>query len=114
MKVETQIFKALSDETRLRIMILLTHGELCVCDIEKILETTQSKISRHLSYLKNSGLVNDTRRGIWVYYSISDTKNIVQQSIINCLKNCFNQNELVKLDYQKLQNCLKEKQDSNC
>ena len=111
MKVEAQIFKALSDETRLRIMILLTHGELCVCDIEKILDTTQSKASRHLSYLKNSGLVNDRRNGVWIYYSIKDENNILQQSIINCLKNCFNQNEIAKQDYQKLQTWLKEKRN---
>ena len=50
-----QIYKALSEEMRIRIMMLLTHGELCVCDLMAIFDEPQSKISRHLAYLKNSG-----------------------------------------------------------
>ena len=67
---ETQIFKALSDETRLWIISLLIHGELCVCYLENILKATQSKISGHLSYLNNSGFVSDRRENVLTYYSI--------------------------------------------
>jgi ArsR family transcriptional regulator len=67
-----QYFKALSEEVRLRIIMLLTHGELCVCDIMEILEQPQSKVSRHLSYLKNSGIITAKRVGVWMHYALSE------------------------------------------
>ena len=70
MKKTAQLFKALSDETRLRILALLTAGELCVCDLMAVLELPQSTVSRHLAYLRNSGLVEDRRQGIWMYYRL--------------------------------------------
>jgi ArsR family transcriptional regulator, arsenate/arsenite/antimonite-responsive transcriptional repressor len=66
-----QYYKALSEEVRLRIIMLLTHGELCVCDIMEILDEPQSKVSRHLSYLKNSGLITAKRVGVWMHYTLS-------------------------------------------
>lgn len=68
MKKTAQLFKALSDETRLRILALLGSGELCVCDLVAILELPQSTVSRHLAYLRNAGLVIDRRQGVWMYY----------------------------------------------
>jgi ArsR family transcriptional regulator len=66
------IFKALSDETRLQMMALLLESEeLCVCDFVGVLGLTQSKASRHLRYLYNSGLVKDRREGVWIYYRLS-------------------------------------------
>ena len=62
--------KALSYETRLRIVNLLYEKELCVCDIMEALKITQTKASRHLNYLKNAGLVSDRKHAQWVYYSI--------------------------------------------
>ena len=96
-----QIFKALSDETRLRIMILLTQRELCVCDLQNIIETTQSKISRHLTYLKNAKMVIDRRKNVWVYYSINKEDNLVYQSIIDCINKCFNDYEIFKQDRER-------------
>lgn len=66
------IFKALSDETRLRIYLLLGGGELCVCHIQAILGTTQTKVSRHLGILRNAGLVTARREGLWIYYRRSE------------------------------------------
>jgi len=72
MRTYADIFKALADETRLTIMaLLLRHGELCVCDVMAVLQISQSKASRHLRYLKNAGLLDDRRGGIWVYYMIA-------------------------------------------
>jgi ArsR family transcriptional regulator len=66
------IFKALGDETRLRIMaLLLHHGELCVCDLENVIGASQSKTSRHLRYLLHAGLVRDRREGVWSYYRLA-------------------------------------------
>jgi ArsR family transcriptional regulator len=68
MKTTARIFKALSDETRLRILALLRDGELCVCDLMAPLGLPQSTISRHLAYLRNAGLVEDRRQGVWMFY----------------------------------------------
>jgi ArsR family transcriptional regulator len=67
------IFKALSEETRLRIIKLLEHGELCVCDIVTALDLIQPKISFHLAVLKEAGLIKDRRQGKWVHYKIDDS-----------------------------------------
>jgi len=83
MKNSAEIFKALSDETRLKIMILLTDRELCVCDLERILATTQTKISRHLSTLKYNNLVKSRREGQWSYYSLAEIEDEFTQAIIN-------------------------------
>ena len=66
-----QLFKALSDETRVRILNLLKTGELCVCDIETILNIQQSNASRHLNKLKRAGLITSSKKSQWVYYRIN-------------------------------------------
>jgi len=72
MKNTIQLFKALADETRLRLLALLLNvGELCVCDLTATLQLPQSTVSRHLAYLKNAGWVNDRREGVWIHYSIA-------------------------------------------
>src|ERR1700704_4238709 len=62
------LFKALADATRLRILGLLLAGEVCVCDIHESLKIPQSKASRHLAYLRRSGLVDTRREGLWIHY----------------------------------------------
>jgi len=64
-------FHALSDETRLEIVGLLSHGERCVCELQDVLDAAQSRLSFHLKTLKDAGLVTDRREGRWVYYSLS-------------------------------------------
>jgi len=66
------IFKALSDETRLRIIKLLEQGELCVCDITAALEMVQPKVSFHLSALKEAGFIKDRKQGKWIHYSLNE------------------------------------------
>lgn len=66
------IFKALSDETRLRIIKLLEQGELCVCDITAALDMVQPKVSFHLSALKEAGLIKDRKQGKWIHYSLNE------------------------------------------
>ncbi|GBD95210.1 MAG TPA: metalloregulator ArsR/SmtB family transcription factor [Nitrospirae bacterium] len=67
----TQLFKALSDETRLRILSLMKEGEICVCDIADTLNMTQPNISFHLGMLKEAGLIKDRKNGRWVHYSLN-------------------------------------------
>jgi ArsR family transcriptional regulator len=68
----TNIFKALSDVTRLRIIKLLEQGELCVCDIVAALDMVQPRVSFHLGALKEAGLIKDRKQGKWTHYSLSD------------------------------------------
>src|SRR6059058_3484261 len=64
-------FHALSDETRLEIVELLSHGERCVCDLQDALDAAQSRLSFHLKVLRDAGLVIDRKDGRWVHYSIN-------------------------------------------
>ncbi|BDD08176.1 hypothetical protein FUAX_06080 [Fulvitalea axinellae] len=71
--VGRQIFKALSDDARIRILVLLfENGRMCVSDLELILDFTQAKTSRHMTYLKNSGIVTSEKADQWVFYYIKD------------------------------------------
>ena len=68
-----QIFLACSDTSRLRIMnLIINNGEMCITDLEHILEFTQTKTSRHLIYLKNSGILTSRKYNQWVFYQIKD------------------------------------------
>ncbi len=67
------ILKALSEETRLRILKLLENGELCVCDIVSALDMVQPKVSFHLSVLKEAGFLKDRKQGRWTHYSLDDS-----------------------------------------
>lgn len=80
------IFKAYSDETRLRILFLLKEGELCVCELVSVLGMPQGKISRHLSVLKHAKLVTDRREGTWIYYALSKTDTPLKFLLQNYLK----------------------------
>ncbi len=66
------IFKAFSDETRLRIIKLLEHGELCVCDLVAALDMVQPKISFHLAILKEAGLITDRKESKWTHYRLNE------------------------------------------
>jgi len=64
-------FHALSDPTRLEIVVLLSHGERCVCELQEALAAAQSRLSFHLGVLKDAGVVTDRRDGRWVYYTLN-------------------------------------------
>lgn len=65
-------FSALADPTRLRCLLLLTsEGELCVCELTHSLDVSQPKISRHLAMLRDAGIVNDRREGLWIHYRVN-------------------------------------------
>lgn len=83
-----EIFKALSDETRLRILNLLLTAQtaLCVCEFTDVLEIPQYNISRHLKILKNVGLIRERKEGRWVYFSLSTSSNGFYQAILEAIK----------------------------
>ena len=72
------IFKALGDENRLRILLMLRHRPLCVCEIHEVLNIAMSTLSAHLKLMKNTGLIEDTKDGRWVIYSLSENPYLLQ------------------------------------
>jgi ArsR family transcriptional regulator len=96
------MFKAFADETRLRILHLLTKGELCVCDIIATVRLPQSTVSRHLAYLRRAGLVKDRKEGLWKHYSLISTDSKVHTSLLRCLNDCFHEVTTLKKDLEKL------------
>lgn len=102
MKTTARIFKALSDETRLRILCLLLEGELCVCDIMAVLQLPQSTVSRHLAYLKNAGWLDDRRCGVWMYYAISADAGNLHQGVLENLRQALPALEIVAADRKRL------------
>ena len=68
------IIKAIGDPTRLKIIYLLEHGELCVCEIMTVLDKPQPTVSHHLNLLKNAGLLKWRKEGIWIHYKLSNPK----------------------------------------
>ncbi len=103
------MFKAFADKTRLRILQLLTQGELCVCDLMATLKLPQSKVSRHLAYLKASGLVNDRRVGLWKYYKLAAPAGKFHARLVYCLKICFDEVRILQLDRARLKKQRKAK-----
>jgi ArsR family transcriptional regulator len=83
-------FKALSDETRLRILKLLEHGELCVCDIVAALGMIQPKVSFHLGVLKEAGFIKDKKHGRWIHYKLDDANMFKRSLILSVLERTSN------------------------
>jgi DNA-binding transcriptional ArsR family regulator len=107
MKNIVDILKALSDETRLRIINLLYSKELCVCDILETLNITQTKASRHLQYLKNAGLVEDRKHAQWVYYSMAEISEI--KFLDSLIHENIRTQEPFKSDLNSLEDWLKDR-----
>ena len=84
-----RIFRAFADRTRLRILNLLKPGELCVCDLVRVLASPQPKISRHLAYLRSADLVTARKEGLWIYYSLAPARSPFHQKLLECLSCCF-------------------------
>jgi ArsR family transcriptional regulator len=83
----SQIFKACADESRLRILhLIFENEEMCIADLEKILDFTQTKTSRHLTYLKNSGILSFRRNNHWVFYQIKDEVYEILKQIFQFLR----------------------------
>jgi len=104
-----EIFKALGDENRIRILNLLIRQELCVCEIETILDMTQSNASRHLNKLKTSGIITSEKKSQWVYYRI-DNKFVQENNLLyEFIKNKIDGNTQLIKDVERL----KKYKDSN-
>ncbi len=98
----SRMFKALGDDVRLRIVALLSHGELCVCHIEEALALTQPNASRHLGLLRAAGIVSHRRRDKWVYYSLAKQPDDDCARHLKSLVATFSKRAVLRKDVERL------------
>jgi ArsR family transcriptional regulator len=98
----SRLFRALGDETRLRIVALLTHGELCVCHIEQALSLSQPNASRQLGVLRAAGVVDSRRDGTWVYYRLAAQEHAAVEEVLGLLARSFGAARTLKSDLVRL------------
>jgi len=110
MKRVDLLFKAFADETRLRLLGLLSRGELCVCDLMKVLGAPQSKVSQHLAALRSAGLVTARREGRWKHYALAKPAGRVHVKLVACLSECFSEMDVLRRDQEKLRKILRAKE----
>ena len=95
-------FKALADQTRLRVIGLLRAGEICVCDIHGSLGLPQPTVSRHLAYLRRSGLVATRKDGLWVHYRLAELPDPVMQALLDAVTHAIGHVEAGNRDRKRL------------
>lgn len=95
------LFKALGDENRLRILNLLMSEKLCVCEIEVLLEMTQSNVSRHLNKLKTVGLIESSKEAQWVHYDVNEVFSRENEELMVFLKHQFETTALYLNDIER-------------
>ena len=98
-----QVCKALADVTRLRILGLLLSGEVCVCDLHETLKIPQPKASRHLAYLRKTGLVDARRDGLWMHYRLTEMANPILRTIRDAVAHALTHLDPVRRDSERLQ-----------
>lgn len=108
------MFRAFSDPTRLRILNLLTGGELCVCDLVRVIDVPQPKISRHLAYLRRAKLVTARKDGLWMYYELAPAKDTFHKKLVECLSCCFTNVPELAQDVRHLGRGGEEKKSGGC
>jgi ArsR family transcriptional regulator len=96
------LFKALADDTRLRILGLLLTGEVCVCYIHESLRIPQPKASRHLAYLRKAGLVETRRDGTWVHYRMASLVDPVLGAVNLAVRHALAHSEAIRRDAERL------------
>jgi DNA-binding transcriptional ArsR family regulator len=107
-----ELFKALSDETRLKLIVLLYRRELCVCQIEAALGISQTKASRHLAILRRAGLLKARREGLWIYYTLEEPEDRVQANLFKSLSESLCTELSSMVDRAKKKTCDPRNMDS--
>ncbi len=95
-------FMALADKTRLRLLNLMREDEICVCFFSEVLEESQPKVSRHLAYLRNAGIVEARRDGKWMHYRIVKPANSFAAQVLDDTLDWLQSEEAMRRDYEKL------------
>jgi ArsR family transcriptional regulator, arsenate/arsenite/antimonite-responsive transcriptional repressor len=96
------MFRAFADRTRMRTLLLLQPGELCVCDLVQVLAVPQPKVSRHLAVLRLAGLVSARKEGLWSYYRLTPAAGDFHRKLLECLGCCFGEVSELSKDAEKL------------
>jgi ArsR family transcriptional regulator, arsenate/arsenite/antimonite-responsive transcriptional repressor len=96
------LLKALADATRLRILALLVGGEICVCEIHGALKLPQPTVSRHLAYLRRSGLVATRREGLWVHYRLAPLDDTVLRTLTDIVSHALTHVDAIARDADRL------------
>ncbi|MDH5364665.1 MAG: metalloregulator ArsR/SmtB family transcription factor, partial [Dehalococcoidia bacterium] len=108
MRELVKVFRALSDETRIRILKALLERECCVCEIMQALDITQSRASRNLGILEGAGFVKSRREGLWIVYSISkQTMNSYVAALIEVLRGSLVNEEIILRDRERLSHTMR-------
>lgn len=102
MKNAVKILKALSDQNRLRILMMLDLRTLCVCEITELLKLAPSTVSKHLSIMKEAGIILDEKNGKWVYYSLNPEFTLQNESLFLSIKNMLKDDIKILDDYNFL------------
>lgn len=105
MKTVARLFKLFSDETRIRILMLLMKRELCVCQLMAVLGISQPLVSRNLSLLSAAGLLGERREGKLVFYSLRKGLPAASQRALDVLKSCLKGDRTVEQDIESLTEC---------
>lgn len=115
MKNIVNIFKILSDETRIRILMLLTRKELCVCQLMGVLGISQPLVSRNLSLLSSAGYLDERREGKLMFYSIKKNISPALERTLDILLIEFRENETFSIDVESLKDCAEfQKKTGKC
>lgn len=102
------MFRALADRTRLRILHLLTGGEVCVCDLTAVLDVPQPTASRHLAYLRKAGLVTARKDGYWSYYTLVPSRGELHAKLLECVGACAREMPELAKDAKLLGKCVRK------
>ncbi len=108
------ITSALSDENRVRALLALRHGELCVCQITELLQLAPSTVSKHLSILRDAGLIEGRKQARWMYYVLCETGNSPAGKAMAWLRSTLGADERIKADDKRLKAILKESKEELC
>lgn len=108
MKEIMNITKALADQSRIRVLMALSDGELCVCQITELFKLAPSTISKHLSILFQAGLVESRKDGRWIYYRLPDKSAVASVlAVIDWAKKALEDDQLIAQDKKQLAKILK-------
>jgi ArsR family transcriptional regulator len=103
-----KLFKALSDETRIRILKVLLQRECCVCEVMQALDISQSRASRNLGILEDAGFIKSRRDGLWIVYSIDEQKmNSYAAPLIELLRSSLVNEETILQDRERLSHAVR-------
>jgi len=108
------ITNALADESRVRALIALTRGRLCVCQIAELLQLAPSTVSKHLSILRQGGLVDAQKKGRWIFYFIPEQPDASVRQTLDWLRGALAKDPRVAEDVKRLREILKEDPEEIC